>query len=225
MEYLLLRSENECQPLRAVTVSMVLGCPSFSFLQVPPTARLLHGLEHSDTLNINSWPGHSCLRLKLKIMSNTQLRKTLDGVPHWTKEIQRSAGIKIPLGQTVSQPHDLQLHNWAIPWEVWKGHSSRPYLALLYFISSFIHLFLKRFYFWWMHLEICSWSLVGLVVPGEKKFHLVKINIPQESAFMAPLELVSFNRKQTPHFQSFSNRTKRFKTHHSWHADLIHQQL
>lgn len=97
MEYLLSRSENECELLRAVTVSMVLAWPSFSFLQVPPTAGLPHSLEHPDTLNTHSWPGHSWLRLKLKIISNTQLRNTLDGVLHWTKAIQRSAGIKIPL--------------------------------------------------------------------------------------------------------------------------------
>lgn len=58
----------------------VLGWPSFSFLQVPPTALLLPGLEHPDTLNVHSWPGHSWLRLKLKIMSNSQLSNSLDGV-------------------------------------------------------------------------------------------------------------------------------------------------
>lgn len=80
----------------------VLGWPSFIFLQVPPTAQLLHGLEHPDTLNVHSRPGHSWLRLKLKIMPNSQLRNTLDGVPHWTKAMQRSAGMKIPPAQSVT---------------------------------------------------------------------------------------------------------------------------
>lgn len=76
MEHLLLRNENECELLRAV------AAPGRAQLHFPP------GASHCTAA---PWPGaprhpeHSFmawLRLKLKIMSNTQLRNSLDGVPH-----------------------------------------------------------------------------------------------------------------------------------------------